>query len=300
MNEENITTGQAGVSGESSGGNMMNGVSGESSGGNMTNGVSGESSGGNMMNGVSGENSGNSAVVPENTANVGLGASVPSPAVVPENMGASSVASPAVVTENTVAPSVASPAVVPENTANVGLGASVPSPAVPMQTQYAQKIPVSSITQRENQALELKNQENEHTENESAQIKELEKALLEVAPEKKSKKKLFIILALGVAVVLGMVVLIFMLFNNSGEEVLQLGEKNTLGQDAPPSVTSPFESFENSNNQVDEENFIIPEFDNLLEELQTTAPPVLEIIDSSSSEINELESENLPVQRVTR
>ena len=264
MNEENITTGQAGVSGESSGGNMMNGVSGESSGGNMTNGVSGESSGGNMTNGVSGESSG---------GNMMNGVSG-------ENSGNS--------------------AVVPENTANVGLGASVPSPAVPMQTQYAQKIPVSSITQRENQALELKNQENEHTENESAQIKELEKALLEVAPEKKSKKKLFIILALGVAVVLGMVVLIFMLFNNSGEEVLQLGEKNTLGQDAPPSVTSPFESFENSNNQVDEENFIIPEFDNLLEELQTTAPPVLEIIDSSSSEINELESENLPVQRVTR
>ncbi len=236
------------------------------------------------------------AVVTENTG----APSVASPAVVPENTGAPSVASPAVVPENTGAPSVASPAVVPENTANVGLGASVPSPAVPMQTQYAQKIPVSSITQRENQALELKNQENEHTENESAQIKELEKALLEVAPEKKSKKKLFIILALGVAVVLGMVVLIFMLFNNSGEEVLQLGEKNTLGQDAPPSVTSPFESFENSNNQVDEENFIIPEFDNLLEELQTTAPPVLEIIDSSSSEINELESENLPVQRVTR
>ncbi len=204
------------------------------------------------------------------------------------------------------------------NPLNTGMGNPVPTqvPSVSPENPVPTQIPVSMMAQREGASSPVvQNEPVSALSNAEMNVSEMQNPE-NVASNKKKWIIVGVLSVLAVALVSG---ILFMIF--SGDEGSVSTPSNKLGSEesAPPSVVSPFSDEESTSesSMADaieetlsedlpvEGEISAPELNEVVESLEESAPPALNLIEESEAESDVIEnaetpSESVPVKRVTR
>ncbi len=199
------------------------------------------------------------------------------------------------------------------NPLNTGMGNPVPTqvPSVSPENPVPTQIPVAMMEQREGASSPVVQSEP------APALSNVEMNVSEMQnPENaaSNKKKWIIVGVLSVLAVALASGILFMIFSGDDGEVSTPSNKLGSEESAPPSVVSPFadeETSELSAADAIEETLTedlpvegeisAPELSDVVESLEESAPPALNLIEESEVvESSETPSENVPVKRVTR